>query len=90
MKQALATISSNVEVIRGIHLMWIEAPDIAAAAQPGQFITVRCGNLTLRRPFSIHQSSPLTGEDPSGYKLGTMVTYVPGCTVRVRLPSYSR
>jgi dihydroorotate dehydrogenase electron transfer subunit len=53
MKQALATISSNVEVIRGIHLMWIEAPDIAAAAQSGQFITVRCGNLTLRRPFSI-------------------------------------
>jgi dihydroorotate dehydrogenase electron transfer subunit len=36
--------------------MWIEAPDIAVAAQPGQFITVRCGNFTLRRPFSIHQS----------------------------------
>ena len=47
----------------GIHLMWIEAPDIAVAAQPGQFITVRCGGFTLRRPFSIHQSSPLTGED---------------------------
>ncbi len=39
----------------GMHLMWIEAPDIAAAAQPGQFITVRCGDFTLRRPFSIHQ-----------------------------------
>jgi dihydroorotate dehydrogenase electron transfer subunit len=64
MKQTLAEISSNVEVIPGIHLMWIEAPDIAAVAQPGQFITVRCGDLTLRRPFSIHQSSPLTGEDP--------------------------
>jgi dihydroorotate dehydrogenase electron transfer subunit len=74
MKQTLAEISSNVEVIPGIHLMWIEAPDIAAAAQPGQFITVRCGDFTLRRPFSIHQSSPLTcspydssrraGEDP--------------------------
>jgi dihydroorotate dehydrogenase electron transfer subunit len=35
--------------------MWIEAPDIAAAAQPGQFITVRCGDFTLRRPFSVHQ-----------------------------------
>jgi dihydroorotate dehydrogenase electron transfer subunit len=64
MKQTLAKISSNVEVIPGIHLMWIEAPDIAATAQPGQFITVRCGDFTLRRPFSIHQSSPLTGEDP--------------------------
>jgi dihydroorotate dehydrogenase electron transfer subunit len=60
MKQTLAKISSNAEVIPGIHLMWIKAPDIAAAAQPGQFITVRCGDLTLRRPFSIHQSSPLT------------------------------
>jgi dihydroorotate dehydrogenase electron transfer subunit len=55
MKQTLAKISSNVEVIPGIHLVWIEAPDIAAVAQPGQFITVRCGDLTLRRPFSIHQ-----------------------------------
>jgi dihydroorotate dehydrogenase electron transfer subunit len=43
--------------------MWIEAPDIAVAAQPGQFITVRCRDFTLRRPFSIHQSSPLTGEN---------------------------
>ena len=55
MKQALCSISSNAEVTPGIHLMWIEAPDIAAAAQPGQFITVRCGDFTLRRPFSIHQ-----------------------------------
>jgi dihydroorotate dehydrogenase electron transfer subunit len=39
----------------GIHLIWIEASDIAVAAQPGQFITVRCGDFTLRRPLSIHQ-----------------------------------
>jgi dihydroorotate dehydrogenase electron transfer subunit len=62
-KQSLCTITSNVEVMPGVHLMWIEAPDIAVAAQPGQFITARCGNFTLRRPFSVHQSSPLTGED---------------------------
>ena len=37
--------------------MWIEAPDIAVAAQPGQFITVRCGDFPLRRPFSVHQVS---------------------------------
>jgi dihydroorotate dehydrogenase electron transfer subunit len=55
MKQALCSISSNAQVMPGIHLMWIEARDIAAAAQPGQFITVRCGDFTLRRPFSIHQ-----------------------------------
>jgi dihydroorotate dehydrogenase electron transfer subunit len=63
MKQTLCSVAFNVEVMPGIHLMWIEAPDIAVAAQPGQFITVRCGNFTLRRPFSIHQSSPLMGED---------------------------
>lgn len=55
MKQTLATISSNAEVMPGVHLMWIEAPDVAASAQPGQFITVRCGDFILRRPFSIHQ-----------------------------------
>jgi len=65
MKQTLATISSNVEIIPGVHLMGIEAPDIAAAAQPGQFITVRCGDLTLRRPFSIHRvgSSNVTASE---------------------------
>src|SRR4030042_1053992 len=72
MKQTLATVSSNVEVMPGIHLMWIEAPDIAAAAQPGQFITVRCGDFTLRRPFSIHQSSLLTGEDPGEGKIAIL------------------
>jgi dihydroorotate dehydrogenase electron transfer subunit len=56
MKQTLYSVVSNVEVMPGIHLMWIEAPDIAVTAQPGQFITVRCGNFTLRRPLSIHQS----------------------------------
>jgi dihydroorotate dehydrogenase electron transfer subunit len=60
MKQTLCSIASNVEVMPGVYLMWIEAPDIAAAAQPGQFITVRCHDFILRRPFSIHQSSPLT------------------------------
>jgi dihydroorotate dehydrogenase electron transfer subunit len=35
--------------------MWIDAPEIAAIAKPGQFITVRCGDFILRRPFSIHQ-----------------------------------
>ena len=56
-KQTLCSVASNTEVMPGVHLMWIEAPDIAVATQPGQFITVRCGDFTLRRPFSIHQVS---------------------------------
>ena len=57
MKQTLCSIASNVEVMPGIHLMWIEAPNIAGSVLPGQFITVRCGDFTLRRPFSVHQVS---------------------------------
>jgi len=63
MKQTLCSVASNVNVMPGGHLMWIEAPYVAEQAEPGQFITVRCGDFTLRRPFSIHRSSPLTGED---------------------------
>ncbi len=55
MKQALCSIASKAEVMPGVHLMWIEAPDMAVIAKPGQFITVRCGDFMLRRPFSIHQ-----------------------------------
>ncbi len=61
MKQTLGTISCSVELMPGVFLMRIEAPDIAAAAQPGQFVTVRCRDSVLRRPLSIHQSSPPTG-----------------------------
>ena len=56
MKQSLCAITSNVEISPGIHLMWLEAADIAATAQPGQFITVRCEGLMLRRPLSVHQA----------------------------------
>jgi dihydroorotate dehydrogenase electron transfer subunit len=56
MKQTLCSVAANVEVMPGIYLMWIEASDIACSAQPGQFITVRCRDFTLRRPFSVHQS----------------------------------
>jgi dihydroorotate dehydrogenase electron transfer subunit len=56
MKQTLCSINSNAEVMPGIHLMWIDAPDVAATAQLGQFITVRCKDSILRRPFSVHQS----------------------------------
>lgn len=36
-------------------LMWLECPTIAAAARPGQFVMVGCGEGNqLRRPLSIH------------------------------------
>lgn len=45
----------------GVYLIWLEAPEIAALARPGQFVMVRCGegyDPLLRRPLSIHR---LTG-----------------------------
>ena len=40
----------------GVHLIWLESPQLASTAQPGQFVMVRCGEETLlRRPLSIHQ-----------------------------------
>jgi dihydroorotate dehydrogenase electron transfer subunit len=57
MEQTLCSVASNLEVMPGIYLMWIETPNIACSVLPGQFITVRCGDFTLRRPFSVHQVS---------------------------------
>ena len=56
MKQVHAAIISNSEVMPGVYLIWLESPQIAATAQPGQFVMVRCGEETLlRRPLSVHQ-----------------------------------
>lgn len=56
MKQVLASVVFNSEVMPGIHLVWLESPLMASLAQPGQFIMVRCGeDSLLRRPLSIHQ-----------------------------------
>jgi dihydroorotate dehydrogenase electron transfer subunit len=51
------SIISNSEVNPGIHLLWIEAPEIASASQPGQFVMISCGgnDRLLRRPISIHR-----------------------------------
>ncbi|MDI6815525.1 MAG: dihydroorotate dehydrogenase electron transfer subunit, partial [Dehalococcoidales bacterium] len=56
MKQVHAPIISNSEVMPGVYLIWLESPQIATTAQPGQFVMVRCREeCLLRRPLSIHQ-----------------------------------
>ena len=56
MKQVHAAIISNSEVMPGVYLIWLESPQIACTAQPGQFVMVHCGEETLlRRPLSVHQ-----------------------------------
>lgn len=57
MIQKHATILSALEVMTETYLIRLEAPDIAAAARPGQFVMVRCGGDTvLPRPFSVHRT----------------------------------
>jgi dihydroorotate dehydrogenase electron transfer subunit len=56
LKQITASVISNREVMPGVHLIWLESPQIAFTTQPGQFVMARCGEETLlRRPLSIHQ-----------------------------------
>jgi dihydroorotate dehydrogenase electron transfer subunit len=55
LKQAISTVIANHE-ITGYHLIWLDAPEIAEVARPGQFVMVNCGKDTLLpRPFSLHQ-----------------------------------
>ncbi len=69
MKQSQTTLVSNIEVMPGSHLLWLQAPEIAAVARPGQFVMVRCGEeTTLPRPLSIHQTA--------GDKLALLFTVV--------------
>lgn len=58
MKQVTAAVISNDEVMPGVHLIWLDCPQIASPARAGQFVMVRCGQdfeYVLRRPLSIHQ-----------------------------------
>jgi dihydroorotate dehydrogenase electron transfer subunit len=56
LRQEIAHVTANTEIMPQVHLIWLESPLIASQTQPGQFVMARCGEDTLlRRPFSIHQ-----------------------------------
>jgi dihydroorotate dehydrogenase electron transfer subunit len=56
MRQLAAPIISGSEVMPGTYLVWLEAPEIAAEARPGQFVMVSCGEDTVvPRPLSVHR-----------------------------------
>jgi len=54
MEQTVARVALAEKVSEDISLLVLEAPGIAAASAPGQFVMVRCGDHTLRRPFGVH------------------------------------
>ena len=56
--QIQAVVTANEEVMPRFYRVWLEAPEIAAVARPGQFLMVRCGHeVLLRRPLSVHRIS---------------------------------
>ncbi|MDM8000535.1 MAG: dihydroorotate dehydrogenase electron transfer subunit [Dehalococcoidia bacterium] len=59
-----ANVRSSLELMPGTRLLWLDAPAIAAAAHPGQFLMIRCGedhDPVLRRPLSIHRTNSSGG-----------------------------
>ena len=57
MEQLSSLVIENKVVAPGVYKMRVEAPAIARAARPGQFLMVRVGQVLdplIRRPFSIH------------------------------------
>ena len=62
MQAMKATITASSEITGWARLVWLEAPEIARQARPGQFVMVDCGpDTTLRRPLSIHRIDQNTG-----------------------------
>ena len=56
MKQTIARVISSKQVMPETFLTWLESPEIAQSARPGQFVMVYCGEETvLRRPLSVHR-----------------------------------
>lgn len=52
--QEICMVVDNLEISTGLFCTTLEAPEIAALAQPGQFVHITCGEGSLlRRPISI-------------------------------------
>ncbi|MCL2099451.1 MAG: dihydroorotate dehydrogenase electron transfer subunit [Oscillospiraceae bacterium] len=52
----LCEVVSNKKLTESIFDMYIDAPKIAETALPGQFLHIKCKDLTLRRPLSIAET----------------------------------
>jgi dihydroorotate dehydrogenase electron transfer subunit len=62
--QVRARVKSNSELMPRTRLVWMDAPQIARLAKPGQFVMVRCAedyDPLLRRPLSIHRTDDSGG-----------------------------
>ncbi len=60
----LTTVAGQSALAGGVFRLTLEAPELAAAARPGQFVMLGCGSSYdpfLRRPLSIHQVQGAAG-----------------------------
>ena len=77
-----ARILSNEAVGPRLHLMVLEAPGIAAAVKPGQFVHMKVPGAEehiLRRPFSIYSRNLENGTlDILYQEVGSLTRYMPG------------
>ncbi len=58
-----ASIAKNAMIAQDIYSMWLNAPEIAEAAKPGQFVSLysKDGSKLLPRPISICEINPENG-----------------------------
>lgn len=59
MKLEQAVVTEHAPIQGGYNLLWMEAPSIAPAVRPGQFVHVlipHLGEAVLRRPFSVFKA----------------------------------
>ncbi len=57
MQRLMGEVISCAGIAPRTFLLWIEAPAIARLSEPGQFVTLACGDeALLRRPFSVHDA----------------------------------
>lgn len=61
MECGLYPIITKTELCPGIYDLWLEAPDIAQGALPGQFVDILCEGHPLRRPISLCDADPARG-----------------------------
>lgn len=61
-RQGTYLITQKDNIAKGCYSLWIHCPEIAELAQPGQFVHVRIGSHTLRRPISICEINKEKGE----------------------------
>lgn len=69
---ALAVVRANTRLSREYNVLALDAPELAAAAAPGQFVMVRTSAGTdplLRRPFSVFEVFCDTSGAPTGFSI---------------------